>query len=430
MIWIAAETVDISPTDGVVLGCGTGAVVNPVELIDSLEANIVVCWSEDKSGKLAVISVDSLFLGRSVTDKILFGLSRFFRSDQILLVATHTHNAPMVDETKPLLGAINPQYLEFMVREIVLATRKLEQSGGNYSSLRLRKGPFSGVVGRRNTRLFDISRNGVRFRPTLQRPSFRGLESLEFTLAEFLDSNENVIAALLVFPCHPVAYSGLDKISADVAGGIRHQYRNRVTKSLNLPFVFLQGASGELNPWWKSRWFQGGLISALDQLVNGRLFPSPPEYFSKENLRNWSKRRVEELFAPPATRGALLVSEKPNVSSSLLEIPLSNFVSSAIDLKERVVSVMTVKIESLRIIGISAELTWGFHQELRRVVGDHILVSCMRDSFGYVTSDMQYDQGGYEVISHQHSFSISHKTDASPGGELTKTLRLHLGEKI
>jgi hypothetical protein len=221
------------------------------------------------------------------------------------------------------------------------------------------------------------------------------------TIAEFLNDTGDVITALAVVPCHPVALMGMDMISADYVGGIRNEFREKICLNQEVPFVFLQGASGDLNPWWKPRWFDEGLVKVIDQIVNGVRFYSPA--FSTPNLSMWCFLRIQELIVDRQRHlnSQGFVMESPVVRCELYQFPLGHFVKEAHNLKARKVSVHRLQIGGLRLLGVSAEITSKLKQELRSKIGDFELVGCIRDSFGYAATTKQYLEGGYEVEGHQ-----------------------------
>ena len=119
MYWLSSGKIEIDPKESVYLGCGPKEPVDPDCIIDNLEANVIIIWNEHRNSKVVVISVDSLFLGNDVSGRICSGLSGVFRQEEIFLAASHTHSAPMIDETKPRLGKRNDAYAETMVARII-----------------------------------------------------------------------------------------------------------------------------------------------------------------------------------------------------------------------------------------------------------------------------------------------------------------------
>lgn len=423
MFWISGGKIEINPRESVFLGCGPELPVEPDSILDSLEANILVIWNEDKSSKAVLISVDTLFLGKEVSDRIVSGLSGIYKQEEVFLAASHTHTAPMIDETKPRLGIRSDSYARMLVDDIVEEALRVATEIPAAVKLRKYQSTLGGIVERRNNRPFELSRFGLRWRPTLQRPNLRKKAlGADATFAEFLNERGEVIAALAVVPCHPVALMGKGLISADYVGGLRAEFRSRICSGQNTPFVFLQGASGDLNPWWKPTWFDEGPLKIIDQIINGVRFSSPA--FSLDNLATWCKARIEELThdREKQLEGSGSPRNSRILKSALHRFPLADFLMDAQDLKTREVSVHWLQIGDLRLLGVSAEITSKLKQELKNLIVDAELVGCIRDSFGYATSSEQYSEGGYEVEGHQWHFSISHHERDNPGVLLQRAI--------
>jgi hypothetical protein len=66
-----------------------------------------------------------LFLGSALVQSICAGLSGIFKQEEIFLAASHTHTAPMIDETKPRLGIRNDEYAGMLVKRIVKAVSRI-----------------------------------------------------------------------------------------------------------------------------------------------------------------------------------------------------------------------------------------------------------------------------------------------------------------
>lgn len=419
MIWFVGSTITINPSSPVVLGCGNGCAVSPNALAGDLEANIIIIWGQERLKKIVVISVDTLYLGPQVSDTIINRLSPLFADHEIFLSATHTHNAPMIDETKPLLGSKEHQYSESLVNKIVGKTFELAKSDPKLVSVAQRKVRVSGIVSRRKPRFLAFSRKGIRVNQILQRPNFAANTKPYATIADFLDSDSQVLGSLLVFPCHPVAQMGLEIISPDFVGPLRNEYRLTTSGRADIPFLFLQGSSGDLNPWIKARYLKGGTLRFLDQIVNGVLFSS----FTESELTDWTRQRVSELLGPALPQDSRRGQKNQGLlSTNIVKIPLGVFLESAEDLETRKIQIHRISVESLNIIGISAELTWALRDDLEKILDGSEVVGCIRDSFGYLSSASQEGQGGYESFGHQDSFSITSDRD--------KRFLKHLGDLV
>lgn len=420
MIWISAGSVDISPTESVYLGCGTGEKVSPEAIIDRLEANILVAYGSDKLSKVVIISVDTLFLGPRVSREIVAGLAGVFDEKDIFLAATHTHTAPMVDETKPRLGKRNDDYADFLVARILETTLALVEQEPSFVKINFWKSKLGGIVSRRKGRSLVVSRYGITRNKILQRPNFKEYrEIIESTFVEFTDERGVVLAALGVIPCHAVAYQGLNVISSDVVGELRTQLTKQIPNDGSLPFIFLQGASGDLNPWLRSHLFRRGVVALIDQILNGFLFSS----FSRNELYSWASARVREIISTKAPVEAGAQQQNAGqISSLLVEMPLSEVLENAELKRQRVFHVQRIQLENLKLLGVSAEITWEFKEQVSDFIVDEVLVGCIRDPFGYVCSESEYSKGGYEAGDHQESFSISHFGKKVPSRAVTAKL--------
>lgn len=403
MIWFAGSSVRINPEFSVELGCGNGTMVDPDTLTSDLEANIMIFYSQNKNSKLALISVDTLYLGADVSRTILEGLSSSFSDSEIFLAATHTHNAPMLDETKPRLGKKNAEYSRLLAKKIVEKTLELNRSAPASASLCTRQVKISGVVSRRKRRFVSISRYGIQRDLVLHRPNRQGVGDLSSTITEIVALDGAILGSIVVFPCHPVTQMGLDLISPDFVGPLRRDYRKSTSGKWDSPFVFLQGSSGDLNPWIKAKYFFGGARGFVDQLVNGPLFTP----FSEREVHTWSSCRVAELLSGgKAVADSEMQSDLGLVSSQLISIPLADILIEAEKLDARTLDVHRVTLESFTIVGVSSEITWSLKEELGETLQGAELVGCLRDSFGYLTSTLQEKEGGYESSGHHSGHSI------------------------
>ncbi|MEY3532912.1 MAG: hypothetical protein RI979_936 [Pseudomonadota bacterium] len=87
-----------------------------------LEANVLLFDAPD--GPAAIIAIDSLYASQQLEDEVrrqtaARGLS--FSQGALLFVASHTHNAPSLDPTKPRLGPFDVGYLDFAAARITEA---------------------------------------------------------------------------------------------------------------------------------------------------------------------------------------------------------------------------------------------------------------------------------------------------------------------
>ncbi|KJV04987.1 hypothetical protein [Methylocucumis oryzae] len=103
---IASAIVDLTPIDCLPLGGYSG----PERLVRKkhgrLEANISMFGTPPNA--VAIIAVDTLFAGPDLTNAItkIFKEAHGLTAERVLILASHTHFAPMLDKTKPKIGPV------------------------------------------------------------------------------------------------------------------------------------------------------------------------------------------------------------------------------------------------------------------------------------------------------------------------------------
>ena len=122
----AADHIDLTPDPGLPL-FGFVDRTGPSEgVADSLEANAIAL--RDAAGRIAVIVVfDTLFVGPTVDAELRAFLrdNHGVRDEDILLLASHSHNAPALDPTKPMAGAVDSAYLASVIERSKVMLRRL-----------------------------------------------------------------------------------------------------------------------------------------------------------------------------------------------------------------------------------------------------------------------------------------------------------------
>jgi hypothetical protein len=170
----------------------------------------------------------------------------------------------------------------------------------------------------------------------------------------------------------------------------------------------MQGASGDLRPSSASIEQVDNLRSILFRWLVG----SPFGRFNEKDYRTWVSSRSEELI-DSVTQAAKGVDSKDEIEISLArsEKPLSEFFQYPGE-TDRTISVHSVELGEVKIIGVSSEISWGFSQEIvNNTVGQvpSVFVGCIDDTFGYTPAESQISEGGYEVDGWMTSFGLSAK---------------------
>ena len=389
-------------------------------------SHILGCWpkvdsiSEDSNGlevnavfmragseKVLFLSFDAMYIGPEIRRHA----EELFRDDlqpqQIFMSASHTHNAPGLDPTKPDLANYSPEFTNATKMAISRIHRLLAEK--NWSTGRLEVDTYfpQGIIQRRKAPPAWLVKLGFIGRDYLQLPNEKSTPRVSSTTFSFWNS-ETLLACIWVFPCHPVAYPLKSEISADFVGDLRRALRVKYDLNeaeTNLSFVFMQGASGDLRPSSTSRQHVNGLRNQLFRFMVGKPFGR----FEEKHYQSWNSLRAKELIdsISQAARG---VDSKNEIGIRLgrSEHPLSEFFDYPGE-TDRTISVHSVELGKVKIVGVSSEISWGFFEEVvsnQAVQSPHVLVGCIDDTFGYTPSESQISEGGYEVDGWMASFGL------------------------
>ena len=399
-IEISTSVVDITPIIETHLGCGPAEKVSPRKP-GSLEANVLLMRNTGESRTVAIVSVDALYAGPKLREYLAARLPQNISPTDLLLAASHTHFAPMLDDTKPKLGGVSEEHL---ARVVELIAKGILEASASFERSLVRSSAYhsSGIRSRRKVLLTDFRRPiQAHFLPALVSKRHRTA-----TILEFSKKGQNSQALIWICPIHPVGWPDASEMSADYIGEIRSYWRGLQTSAPNAAFVFFQGASGDLRPdsmgWrdWKSA------RKAVLNLLVGRVF----KRMSAQEYSRWILR-VRRGFDLGLRRLSRLPFRETRVSPRRLECDLGEFLGTS-EILSRRFSAMSIEIGDHNLIGLSGELTSKLGQILKSDCeaggfGNTIVpFGCIDDSFGYLTTKQESLQGGYEVTGFQDPFSL------------------------
>lgn len=401
-VFARAVRVPINPQGWTVLGSGP---LHAVEVGNSpdLEANILIF--HHSAGELnLLVTIDTLFVGPRLKAYLENALAGVIDPDRIVIAASHTHNAPMVDETKPGLGVLDEEYQKSIGEIVALEVSKLIHTEPIQASVRVKSYKTNLVSYRRKrTPYFLVNRRKLQVLPTRLLPNFKQKPSPEAFIVEFLGPL-GLMAMIWIMPCHPVSYPNPGEITAHFVGSVRSAERARATEAGDLPFLFLQGASGDLRPPAFSQ-RPSSLLASL--IAPGSSF----EYreFSAVEYRNWVDALHAEFssaleFVPRAP-----VLGNTSVNISRVQIPQQKYFAQTNSISRNIELNRIVLGGGLQIFAISGEPTHKSQKWLLKGITDSTLIGCTGDAFGYLPSFSQLLAGGYEAQGHRKDFGIQPK---------------------
>ena len=169
----------------------------------------------------------------------------------------------------------------------------------------------------------------------------------------------------------------------------------------DLPIIFLQGASGDIRP--KSFNFRNSHKSVLKRLLFGETFDD----FSQFGFEKWLHSVWCEVEKACTSFGD--VTRIYNSKIDTYFVPLSALFPNS-EVSERTFEVCIVQLENIKMIGVSAEPTWQFASSVRLNSSIDCFFGCIGDSYGYLASEKQCIEGGYEARDYMKYFSLGKYT--------------------
>lgn len=361
-----------------------------------LEANIVMFGRPPEA--IAIVSLDTLFAGPTITQAIVdqFQFSHGLAEKRVLVLASHTHFAPMLDGTKPLLGDVNRSEL-FRWRDLITAAiADLASTDATY--VRSGSGSTDKSVNRR-----------FRWRwPTLVRllgkkdddiytcDNLAGPRNSAISLFAFQDEAGNALAVLWSFACHPVGFPTPGTASADFVGVVRNRLRKRFGD--RVPVLFAPGCMGDVRPRapsnWKV-WHRVPKIVAYGPAVTG---------FDRAQWNDWADGLAAEVdaIAETANRRSLDSGDFSAVASSLPLAEIFDGTGPVSALSGKVVRIPGIG----RIVTLSCEpvtLIGGIFQN----DPSDLVLGYEGNVFGYLPTDAMVAEGGYEAKGFLPAFGMT-----------------------
>jgi hypothetical protein len=242
-----AVTATINPKHPIPLAGRGGRTVSFSAIADDLEVNLLGLQGE--FGVVVLVSIDVLFASNALKAGVLAHLTNHQRSklEDIVFIASHTHNAPQLDSTKPVLGLVDSSYFCFVAERIVKVLEHLLDplQKDILSRVAVGKSRCDAAVVRRKRGLRLSSKwpyisNQINLRPNPAHELYRDVD-----VAVGSDENGKIIWLIWSWTCHATATHYSTEITADFPGAIRRKVR-QLYKNPDLPVLFLPGFCGDV----------------------------------------------------------------------------------------------------------------------------------------------------------------------------------------
>ena len=220
-------------------------------------------------------------------------------------------------------------------------------------------------------------------------------------------TDDNVVAVLWHYTCHPTAVVPDNAISADYPGAVRQALRERFG---DIPCIFVQGFCGDirpdmassLRPGWRER-----LRQLARRLVSGPGFAA----CTAEDWTRWSQSLAAGVRDIAGGRPLHDVADRQACKAG--RRAFRSIGSSRGSKPDKDLAVQIVRIgKQLEIVALSAEVTVPWQGILDSAVPPpdgviRLYAGYVGALFGYLPTAAQVAEGGYEVEGFQPLFGLS-----------------------
>ena len=385
----------------------------PTRVVDPLFARVAIL--ESGRGRLAFISLDTLFVSAEETSAIRMGIEhRFgFPGANVMVAATHNHGGPAVAECGDVQK--DEAYCATMVERCVTAfgqaLEKMQEAQFAFAS----KAVF-GVAHNRRV----IQRSGiVKTHATFDDPNSLCLEGPvdpQLAVLALRRPNGDWLGAIVNYALHPTDHGGDDAFSAGWPGVLAQKM-----KANGCPCLFLNGAYGNISSADPTR--SGKALTmeetgaALTEQVMQVLKGVKAESFRSDATLDSRARRVKLPYREPTpeqikgtARGAQRFID-PAIYDRIIPGLVEQIRSSDGTISTEL---QVHSIGDIDYVGVPCEWFVEFGLQLKERLHPRraLVVGSANDIVGYVPTAPAFERGGYET-----TFLTTSKL-APPAGQL------------
>ncbi len=400
--------VDITPVSAILTIRSRREKVDP-HPVNTLEANIVILCSAD-SKDVVFVNIDSIFSSTQLEKEIL---SLVADPDiELLTVATHTHNSPVLDSTF-LKGALfDTEALDFVARSIADGVDELRTSPFEDVDLTIGYAEAVGSVYRRKETWTFMGKRWPPYSKTCSMVADRNRSILRTLSAiSARNSSGGLEFILWSWPCHATSCCEDSDLSSDFPGRVRDSLRMEVGDGKRIPIIYLPGLCGDIRPD----------SSTLFSLNGERIYRPFARQFIYRN-RDWTEKFAMKIAqsAIQALREGVGINTLEFCHTSRTEIEVSEIFDGDTDASLTMTRVTSGEFD---ILLLSAEVCSPYYELFREVVSDTTICSGLAGQvYGYLPADEQIGQGGYEVSRFMTAFDLS--------GEYKADIQVKVRDKV
>jgi hypothetical protein len=384
----AGARIDITPSQPVPLAGYAGRTREFHSVSAPLEANAVLLASEGT--RVLLVSADLLYFGPELVSSVRRRVSGYgLEAEHVIMTASHTHFAPATDRTKPLLGTVDAQYLRHVEQRLLELVDVVMTTPVRRVAIHAKRVMTELNVNRRRRWLLPtVTHRGLQWGPkVVMAPSPLEPRDPAADVLRVVDDHGDVVAVLWKYACHPVCFPDRLSVTSEFPGHARGILRRALGREI--PVVFWQGFAGDVRPRLVGE-------PTLKRWINTiRRGPDFGDIGAPAWLP-WADALASALVDGVGAAEARLVSGGLSVSTARLSLSALFDVSLNPQIRDRCLWIQRLTFGTeVEALFVAAEVCSPY---LRLLGGNHttICVGYSGDVYGYLPSDRQAAEGGYE----------------------------------
>jgi hypothetical protein len=243
----ASGRIDITPPRPVPLAGVQGRLQPWSRVASPLEANVLLLSQGGE--QVLLLTADLLYIGEDLAASARRAAARCgIPAQRVVLVASHTHFAPATDRSKPDLGAVDAAYLAFASAQLESLVAEVCAAPLQKVRLEATRLPTQFNVNRRRRwPLPTFTREGLRWGPNIvMAPVPDAARDAHLDALRLVDAAGDVHCVVWKYACHPVSFPDSTAVHAEYPGLARQQLR--AAWGREVPVLFLQGFTGDVRP--------------------------------------------------------------------------------------------------------------------------------------------------------------------------------------
>lgn len=378
----------------------------------ALEANWIG-WNDGQRGLSLVLALDTLFSSSAFETALKQALSKKgIELAELASIASHTHFAPSIDPEKPRLGHCEPNYIADVASKIAVSVYQTIRDPRTVANVRVHCSVAPGAIYRRRRGLRVVKRCPPLERGVQMLPNAKKAIPKTLRIWRFDNPSGKAVFAFCSWPCHAVSRANQMTMSPDYVGSLRRTLREKLGP--NCPILFLPGPCGDIRPDFRKR---GGFQGLYPYLWQSQF--ALPELAQERDFDAGLCDAALTALATPAE--ADWNTCEFNCSISSIQVKLDNLLG----LKQpEPMIISSLSLFGLRILAAGAELNSVWLAELGWSGNepDRVLTGYTGSCFGYLPTDDQITEGGYEVSGFANPFGLLGSFDpARPVGPTVRS---------